>query len=145
MAVEMLPLVSTRNCTTTRSGWWLYIPTPLKKIRVRQLGWWEQPNRWENKILQDTTRSFFWNLAPWITGRRIGRLSAVELDGSHRYELGQDTPQTGWPETDCSCRNSRWAVDYGTKRPCSLAIEAKRVRGQHVLSWSQDVPILSAD
>ena len=26
------------------SGWWLGIPTPLKRIWLRQLGWWQTPN-----------------------------------------------------------------------------------------------------
>ena len=26
------------------TGWWLYTHPVLKKIRVRQLGWWKQPN-----------------------------------------------------------------------------------------------------
>ena len=63
--------------------------------------------------------SRWWNMNHWKENWK------AFCSKHHWYELCQDTPQRGCPERDCSCRNSRWAVDYGTKRPCSLAIEAK--------------------
>ena len=68
--------------------WWIYdlvggIPTPLKKIRVRQLGWWLFPIEWKNNksqvpVTTSQSVSKSWNWVP-----------ATRSDAENRAACGQ--------------------------------------------------------